>query len=698
MKLATATFPAPLLVLFFVFNAGFGQSTIDMAQVGEYRPSAEFRNYYRGPWSAASFSPDGRSLATSGDTAIKTIWDIESGQPRHLLQESGPMAALAFHPNSRWIAFVARDAKTIRLWDAIGGSEIRNLHGNGEAVLALAFLGDGGQLASMALDGKLTVWESATGRELKRMQLDRAAGAMFSVDGSLLATKTPDDYSTKLWTVSSGRLLRVLPASLNLDRVMAFSPDGMLLADAGPRYEHQGQNEVNAIRIYEVNTGQERYKIPLRSNDYQLQSLAFSSNGRWLTLAGSAEVLLWEVNTGRQAFRFADQSLQKAVTFSPDSQWLVISSGSGVKLCNIAAWQKLPDGKTALALRTDDANGIQSLAFRNDDRKIATESADGVVRLWDVTSRQVVRTMSGQLGLAAKIEFSHDGKMLAGYDSGNTISLWDPESGELQHRCKISSSVAVISAWAFSPDDRLLVVGDRGKAVLFDVATCAEVRTLAPVVDPNDTTKAPKPGYVFDAVDHLAFSPDGRRLALVVTNSLQLWDVNTGRKLAEVIAGPAGKAAYRLPAFSADGHSLAVVKDSPNRDSRGAYDIQLIVYDAASLHEQYNAPLPGMIDALSFNSDGNILLDANRVTEVREIATGKVLQSRQIPEGPLGTRVFSNDGQWLATVGAGDKTDDSILLWDLSTGERAATLAGMPVRSFSWEPTSYFPLRTNNSQ
>jgi WD40 repeat protein len=241
-------------------------------------------------------------------------------------------------------------------------------------------------------------------------------------------------------------------------------------------------------------------------------------------------------------------------------------------------------------------------------------------------------------------------------------------------------------AWAFSPDDHLLAIGGRGKTVLFEVATCSVVRELAPVVDPNDPSKAPKPGFVFNQVDFLAFNPDGHRLAQVVMNSLQPWDVNTGQKLAELTAGPTGKASYRFPAFSPDGRWLSVLRDRPTQRPSGPNEFQLVVYDPTSLRERYAVLLPGPVYGLAFNAGGDLLLDAYRVTEVREGATGKVLRSLPIPQSPLATRVFSNNGRWLATVGAGDQASNSISLWDLATGEHAATLAGMPMRSFSWDP------------
>jgi len=683
-----------LAFLLLVLAKGYSQSAIDHRQRTEHlpsRPSAEVSHDFQGPWADVSFSPDGRSLATLGELSTKTVWDVASGQARHLLPESGALAALAFHPDNRWLAFVVKDNKTIQIWDATSGSEVRKLHGHKAEVLALRFIGDGSQLASVAFDGTLKLWETGTGRELKSMQLERVAGAMFSQDGRLLVTKTPGDYTSKLWTVSNGRLLRVLPTSTNMDHLMALSADGTLLADAGDRYESAGpshqQIETNAIRVYDVSTGEERHRIPLTSTDYGLQSLAFSPDGRWLTLAGDSDVRLWEVNTGRQGFQLADGSLQKAVAFSPDGQWLVVSSRTGVTLCNIAVRQKLPNGNTVLVLRTDDANGIQTLAFGNDDRRIATESSDGMVRLWDVASKQVVRTLPGKLEPAARVQFSHNGKLLAGSDFGNTITLWDAESGAELRKCKVPKQVGVaISACAFSPDDRLLAVGERGKTALFGVATCSVVRELAPVVDPNDPSKAPKPGFVFDQVGFLAFNPDGHRLAQVVMNSLQLWDVDTGQKLAELTAGPTGKASYRVPSFSPDGRWLAVLRDRPSQHPPGPSDFHLVVYDATSLRERFAVLLPGPVYALAFNTSGDLLLDADGITEAREGATGKVLRSMPIPQSPLAMRVFSNNGRWLATVGSGDQASNSISLWDLTTGEHAATLAGMPVRSFAWDP------------
>jgi WD40 repeat protein len=361
--------------------------------------------------------------------------------------------------------------------------------------------------------------------------------------------------------------------------------------------------------------------------------------------------------------------------------------GEGVTLCNIAVPQKLPGGNTVLALRTDDPNGIQTLAFGNNDRRIATGSGDGMVRLWDVASKQLLRTLPGKLELSARVQFSHNGKLLAGYGYGNAITLWDAESGEELRKCKVSQQAGVaMPALAFSPDDRLLAVGERGKTVLFDVATCSAVRELAPVVDPNDPSKTPKPGFIFDLVDFLAFNPDGHRLAQTVMNSLQLWDVNTGQKLAELTAGPTGKASYRFPVFSPDGRWLSVLRNRPGQHRPGPDDFQLVVYDATSLRERYAVLLPGPVYGLAFNADGDLLLDAYRVTEVREGATGKLLWSLPIPQSPLATRVFSNNGRWLATVGDGDQNFNSISLWDLATGEHAATHAGMPMRLFSWDP------------
>lgn len=100
----------------------------------------------------------------------------------------------------------------------------------------------------------------------------------------------------------------------------------------------------------------------------------------------------------------------------------------------VAGWQ-LPcwttlilaaqNGETKRTL--EQPSPVECVRFSPDAKVLATASADGLVKLWEVENGAELATLRGHRGPAECLAFSHDGKRLASGGADRTIRIWDTE-------------------------------------------------------------------------------------------------------------------------------------------------------------------------------------------------------------------------------------------------------------------------------
>jgi len=185
------------------------------------------------------------------------------------------------------------------------------------------------------------------------------------------------------------------------------------------------------------------------------------------------------------------------------------------------------------------------VAFSPDSKWLASTSADGTLRLWDVASGQTVRALNGQDKKGfAQVVFSPDSKLLVGTGNGATY-VWSVPEGMLLNRRP---------GWgaAFSPDSkRLAWVGPDDVAI--ETLDVADWRVLFTV---QGHAKSDPDGAV--GVASVVFSPDGKLLASAGYDdkTLRLWEAATG----EAVFTLRRNAAVEAVAFSPDGKVLATLE------------------------------------------------------------------------------------------------------------------------------------------
>ncbi len=113
---------------------------------------------HRASVQALAFSPDGKTLASSGKDGSLKLWDLASLQERASHVGRGRwMEALAFSPDGRWLAS-ASGSTEIWLLNAATGGRVAELRGHLRGAKQLGFTTDSRQLISTSEDGSVRVW------------------------------------------------------------------------------------------------------------------------------------------------------------------------------------------------------------------------------------------------------------------------------------------------------------------------------------------------------------------------------------------------------------------------------------------------------------------------------------------------------------------------------------------------------------
>ena len=202
--------------------------------------------------------------------------------------------------------------------------------------------------------------------------------------------------------VETPRLVTQVGHSQGIE-TLAFSPDGKSVAS--------GSSDSNII-LWDVASGRELRAFS--GHTEKVTSVAFSPDGTMVVSASSDNtVKLWAVASG-QLLNTLDKNLKLArfVAFSPDGKMIISGGASKIKL-----WL-VKDGKELFTLSGLSAT---SIAFSPDGNTLVLGSFDHTVKLLDVASGELLRTLSGHSSSVTSVAFSSDGKTVV---SGS----WDEHS------------------------------------------------------------------------------------------------------------------------------------------------------------------------------------------------------------------------------------------------------------------------------
>ena len=201
---------------------------------------------------SVTFGPKGKLLASgSGDKVY--LWNTANGELLSTLKgHLGPVLSVAFSPNGKTLAssgkgepFLSKD-DTVRLWNPNTGQLLHTLTRHTGHVFSVSFSPDGQILASASGDNTVRLWNPNTGQLLNTLighltgsiagrEVGGVLSVSFSPDGQILASASGDN-TVRLWNPNTGQLLNTLIGHTDWVYSVSFSPDGKTLASGGADY------------------------------------------------------------------------------------------------------------------------------------------------------------------------------------------------------------------------------------------------------------------------------------------------------------------------------------------------------------------------------------------------------------------------------------------------------------------------------
>jgi WD40 repeat protein len=389
--------------------------------------TGELQNELKDGGSAIAFLPDGKTLLSCSGRTVRLSQSLlaksERPKDRRIGAHLDSVVCVAVSRDGKMLASGANDG-SIKLWstpamqgqlspktatefttwaDEPSPDDLQSVLPLPDGKRVLAVTSRGTEMRDLASGQRVAAWSGAVGR-----------GAI-SPDGKLLATGTVDG-KVKLWDVASGRLLASVQAHPGGESALcvavAFSPDGRVLVTGG-------SNLNEPIKFWDPAASLKLIRQVPTPPSAGISALGFSPDGKMLAAALIGQrVLLMNRNGQAQRLISMGGGYILASVFSPDSKLLATARESGV----ISLWEA-QTGRLHFTLK-GHTSAVRALAFSPDGSFLASGSGDHTVRLWDVATGQERIAFKGNPSVSVtSVAFSPDGSTLIAGHSNGVVSL-----------------------------------------------------------------------------------------------------------------------------------------------------------------------------------------------------------------------------------------------------------------------------------
>lgn len=528
--------------------------------------NSDFEKRAKSQIHAVTFSPNGKLVASVNGNGQLHIWNPSLEKAKRLVSgfdahPSNNAYQVVFGKDTSVIYTSGQDNKA-KQWVGLG-PDGENLPGHGRPtpieghtnnVTALAVTRDGKFLATGSTDKTIRLWDMSSGTaRLARVfqgHSEEVASLAFSPDGKTLASGS-NDQSVRLWKVSLADDHQNFDEHKNYVWTAAFSPDGKLFADAG------------ADKIVYIRDANGKILHKLEGHTAPVTALAFNADSSKLASVGGDQIVrIWDTKAGTKLKELKGHTAPiMAVAFGGNNLLITGGIDKTARLWDVtkdAPIQTLPANKSM----------ISAVALRTDGKQALVGSADGMLRVFDVSGApKETAAVSAHLSGIGALAYGPDGTKIATCGGDTLVRHWNlPQTGAPTMLAEFKGHTKPVSSVAFNADGRFIVSGGGDLVVrVWDLTTKTELRALR--------------GHL-DWISSVAFAPNGQTiLSAAVDKSVKIWELSSGET-----AKPIGHSRkLNTIAVSADGRWVA--SGSEDRTIKvwdAAAGIEVVTFDAAA--------------------------------------------------------------------------------------------------------------------
>jgi len=574
------------------------------------------------------------------------------------------------------------DDRTVKIWEAATGKEIRTLRHDAE-VTAIALSPDNKTILAGDQKGNITIWETATGKSPGKLAvkgLGSISSLSFSPDGRHAVTT--DFFKLVYFDVTAkkevfaldrgqDKFSKDLAAQFN---VAAFTKDSRYLVLGIKIIDGYYHSQGISIGIYDIKRKKRIKNFELLKGDAEIYSLAFSPDEkRFLVSASlarskdmfekSGKVFVVDAQNGGilKEYSFPEPFFKAA--YSPDGHHAAIGNHGEVVIYETNHWNVARKIRAHLPVAFSPDG--QSLIYGNDNtwayygQWVHKTGLD----LMDLKTGNSIHRYAANVDQVTEASFAANEREIM---SRSWILLnWDRQNGTPKKPLILKDAAnQMITASAASPDGKYLIVGNDQGTYIYSNADGRMHRMWDKSIFRPDFTADGKT---------LFFSTYDRRVIL--------WDIENNRQMRQFAHwGQKEKLFIDYNKISPDGrYAVVLFHDYEQQDSKTI----MIVWDANTGKEISRQEIKNSIFSLILSPDSRHILTGEsqygvhatkdkHVTVLRSITDNRIVKRFPGHSDMIKALAFSRSGEFILT----GSWDQQIILWEAKSGRRIKTFTG----------------------